>query len=182
MQAQTPAGDGVRFVPTPARNGRGLVFGIAMAVAALAFGGFWLATGHIADALTWVCLGAGLVMLGIAWSIHRGDRTEMSFIVNSSGVARDAPERTTFTLPWKEVGASRLVHEHHSNTVWFGSIRPARGCSSAAPTWPFTRRRPSAPRIRSATACSSTTAPTSSMRWTPHCAASADAATPAAPR
>ncbi len=115
----------IRFVPHQARNGRGLVLGIALSVLALGFGLVWLATGHVADPLTWVCLAAGLVMLGIAWSIHRGDQTVMDFTVGAQGVGRALPPRTAFALPWSEVKSCRLVHEHHNNTVWL-EVDPAR--------------------------------------------------------
>ncbi len=115
----------IRFVPQQARNGRGLVLGIALSVLALGFGLVWLVTGHVADPLTWVCLAAGLAMLGIAWSIRRGDQTVMDFTVDAHGVGRSLPPRTAFALPWSEVKASRLVHEHYNNTVWL-EVDPAR--------------------------------------------------------
>lgn len=117
--------ESISFVPQQARNGRGLVLGIALSVLALGFGLIWLTTGHVADPLTWVCLLAGLAMLGIAWSIHRGDQTVMDFQVGPDAVGRTRPPRTAFELAWSEIRTSRLVHEHYNNTVWL-EVEPMR--------------------------------------------------------
>lgn len=139
---------GIRFVPQQGRNGRGLVLGIVFSVLALGFGVVWLATGHLADPLTWVCLAAGIIMLGIAWSIRRGDSTVMDFSVDAAGLSRTLPPRTAFTLPWAEIKACRLVHEHYNNTIWV-EIDPGRpGLFDRHPSLAFykmTTQRPDDP-------------------------------------
>lgn len=140
MQMET-----ISFVPQQARNGRGLVLGIILSVLTFGFGIVWLATGHFTDPLTWVCLAAGLAMVGIAWSIHRGDRSVMNFQVGPDAVGRTLPPRTAFTLPWAEIKSSRLIHEHYNNTVWL-EVDPVRpGLFERSPALAFYKAKTERP-------------------------------------